>query len=62
MQIRKAAEKDFPQMLPIYERARQFMRETGNPNQWKDCDPKPEVILEGIREGKMYLVLSLIHI
>ena len=59
MQIRKAAEKDFPQMLPIYERARQFMRETGNPNQWKDCDPKPEVILEGIREGKMYLVMAL---
>lgn len=58
MQIRKAAEKDFPQMLPIYERARQFMRETGNPNQWKDCDPKPEVILEGIREEKMYLVME----
>lgn len=36
MQIQKAELKDLPQMMIIYQRAREFMRETGNPDQWKD--------------------------
>ena len=58
MQIRKAREEDYSRMLAVYERARQFMRDTGNPNQWKDTDPRPEAVLEGIRSGKAYVAVS----
>ena len=51
MQIRRSKEEDYSRMLAVYERARQFMRDTGNPNQWKDTDPRPEGVLEGIRRG-----------
>ena len=40
MQIRRAKLEDLPQMLLIYQRARRFMKETGNPNQWKDSYPE----------------------
>ena len=58
MQIRRAKEEDYSRMLAVYERARQFMRDTGNPNQWKDTDPRPEAVLEGIRSGKAYVAVS----
>ncbi len=34
MEIRHATEKDFQQIMEIYEYARHFMSEHGNPNQW----------------------------
>ena len=37
--IRKATPADRPEILEIYSRARQFMRETGNPSQWGDTYP-----------------------
>ncbi len=58
MQIRMAKESDLPGMLAIYERARKFMRETGNPDQWKDTEPRPEVVLEGIRGQKAFLAVA----
>lgn len=58
MQIRKAEMKDLPQILLIYERARQFMRETGNPHQWKNSYPQEEVVKKGILEGKAWLCVA----
>lgn len=55
MKIRKAEINDLTQILHIYERARQFMRETGNPNQWKDTYPPRALLEQGILEGKMYV-------
>ena len=55
MQIQKAELKDLPQMMIIYQRAREFMRETGNPDQWKDSYPQEEVVRRGIEEGKAWL-------
>ena len=34
MNIRHATEADVPVMMKIYEYARAFMAEDGNPNQW----------------------------
>lgn len=58
MQIKRAEMKDLPQMLLIYERARQFMRETGNPNQWKSTYPPESVVKQGIQEGKAWLCIA----
>lgn len=34
MEIRKANISDFESILKIYENARQYMVQNGNPNQW----------------------------
>lgn len=58
MIIRKAEKKDMEELLKLYARARAFMKETGNPNQWKDSYPQPEVVEKGIQEGKAYVALA----
>ena len=58
MKIRRAVMEDLPQLLLIYQSARQFMRETGNPNQWKDTYPEERVVRQGIEEGKAYVALA----
>ena len=39
MLIRKTEPKDLLQISEIYERAKRFMRESGNPTQWDDGKP-----------------------
>lgn len=58
MQIRRAKLEDLPQMLLIYQRARRFMKETGNPNQWKDSYPEEDLVKKGILEGKVWLCVA----
>ena len=45
MQIRHAAESDFPRMMEIYSYARKFMAEHGNPNQWGPTNWPPEALI-----------------
>ena len=40
MQIRKTEERDLPFISEIYENAKKFMRDSGNPTQWND---KPNI-------------------
>ena len=40
--IRKATKKDLTLIMEIYKRARRFMAETGNPNQWGESKPQRE--------------------
>lgn len=54
-QIRHARESDYERILEIYEIARQFMRETGNPNQWNTKWPPTDLIAEDIRIGRNYV-------
>ncbi len=57
MIIRKSRAGDFPAMLEIYARARLFMAQTGNPNQWGPTGWPPEDLLrEDISEGRSYVV------
>lgn len=54
--IRPAAIGDLPAMLALYEDARRFMAETGNPRQWGPNRWPPEDLLRrDIREGHSYV-------
>lgn len=56
MKIRHATEADLPEMLKIYERARRFMAEHGNPRQWGPTGWPPEELLRrDLREGHSYV-------
>jgi len=54
--IRKALPSDLARILEIYAEARQFMRETGNPNQWGNTNPAEETLREDIAVGQLYVV------
>jgi RimJ/RimL family protein N-acetyltransferase len=55
MLIRKTVENDLPQIAKIYENAKKFMRETGNPNQWNTERPNEESAREDMERGKGYV-------
>ena len=55
MSIRETTAQDFDAICRIYEDARRFMRESGNPDQWKDAHPAIEVIQRDIEAGKSYV-------
>lgn len=54
--IRRAAKDDMPEILRIYEYARDFMVRTGNPNQWTDGWPWQSVLEEDIGEGQLFVI------
>jgi RimJ/RimL family protein N-acetyltransferase len=49
--IRQAVETDFAAIMRLYEDARVFMRENGNPEQWGTFHPPEELVRADIREG-----------
>ena len=53
--IRPAAEQDLPRILEIYDHARQYMAQTGNPNQWKDGHPAASMLEEDIRKAQLFV-------
>lgn len=55
MQIRKSTNADLSQIGIIYENAKKFMRETGNPNQWNGDRPNAETAREDIENGIGYV-------
>lgn len=56
--IRQATSSDLPEMERIYERARAFMAEHGNPTQWGPRRyPPRDRILSDITQGKAYVCL-----
>ena len=55
MIIRLASVEDICDILDIYEGARAFMREVGNPNQWTGKYPDEETILSDIEKEKLYV-------
>lgn len=59
MKIRKTAEADFDRVMEIYARARDFMVQTGNPNQWGPTRWPPEALIrEDIRTGNSYVCIN----
>lgn len=56
MIIRKSKLSDVDRMLEIYEYARAFMKETGNPNQWKSY-PKRELLEADIAKGTSHVIV-----
>ena len=59
MRIRKSTEQDVPRMMEIYDYARRFMAEHGNPNQWGPNRWPPESLIhDDIRSGHSYVCLN----
>ena len=57
MEIRKANISDFESILKIYEKARQYMVQNGNPNQWaKNNWPPEDLVKKDIENGKVMCV------
>jgi len=54
--IRRAISSDLPIIEEIYEAARAFMRQTGNPNQWGTKNPPVSFLVEDIEIGRLYVV------
>lgn len=56
MEIRHSTEKDFTQIMEIYDYARRFMAEHGNPNQWGPTHWPPEQLIHNdILSGTSYV-------
>ena len=55
MQIRKAAEGDLPSILKIYAIAREYMRQSGNPDQWGTKKPPRELLEDDIQKGELFV-------
>ena len=55
--IRKAEYADLHVVLKIYENARRFMAENGNPNQWGKTNPPQQVLERDVQLGQLYVVV-----
>lgn len=56
--IRKATDRDIEAIMPVFEKARQFMRREGNMNQWTNGYPSVQTILEDIKAGNFYVDIN----
>ncbi len=56
MTIRKTRIDDLDTISEIYSFARNFMKKTGNPNQWKNNYPKREIIISDIEKGVSFVI------
>lgn len=54
--IRKAVFQDEDQIAVVYEKARAYMAEHGNPNQWGRTFPPRELTHEDIEKGILYVL------
>ena len=55
MKIRKAETKDLNSILKVYKIAREYMRNSGNPNQWGTTKPQKELLEDDIRKGELFV-------
>ena len=53
--IRKARKSDIDRIMPVYEKARAFMRKTGNTTQWVNGYPQRELIEQDIETGQFFV-------
>lgn len=54
--IRNAAPGDLDRILSIYETAKKYMRDNGNPNQWNSGYPERELLERDIEKGQLYVI------
>lgn len=58
MQVRKTTESDVASVVAIYDRARVFMAEHGNPTQWAGAYPGVEDVRGDIASGNGYVCVD----
>ena len=56
--IQKASPSQLSQIMTVYDAARSFMAQTGNPDQWGTAYPSEEMIRQDIQNGKCYVNLD----
>lgn len=56
LQIRKTTAEDIPELKRIFDRARKYMEETGNPTQWSNNRPEMSLIYNDMDKGESYVV------
>ena len=54
--VRNAVAQDLDRIDEIYEYAREFMRKTGNPNQWGTTNPPHAWLVEDIRQQLLHVI------
>ena len=54
--VRKAVKTDLKDILDIYESARIYMKNNGNPNQWGDEWPPVHIVEEDINNETLYVI------
>ena len=62
MNIRKAVVSDFNRIMEIYAIAREYMKNSGNPNQWKDYYPEKNIVKKDIEDKISYVLEDNGHI
>lgn len=60
--IRRAVYSDLEIIEEIYEYARTYMREHGNPTQWGTQNPSHEMLLEDVQQEQLYVITECGHI
>ena len=55
--FRGAVRADLARILDIYARAREFMAKNGNPTQWGDGYPSPELLEEDIDTNRLFVYM-----
>lgn len=55
MKIRKTTTQDLEQLLELYQHARSFMAQHGNPTQWGNSYPPVSVLEQDIQNGDSYV-------
>lgn len=54
--VRAARDAEFDEIRDIYARARLFMRQTGNPDQWRDTTPTDATVREDLAAGRLLVL------
>ena len=54
--IRQARAQDLPRIMAIYDAARWYMRQTGNPTQWGDNYPPEPMLRQDIACGRLFVM------
>ena len=58
MHIQKALSEDLDTIMEIYDSARLFMRQQGNPNQWIGGCPSKDLMQSDIQNGNCYVCIE----
>ena len=56
--IKKANLSQLPPIMAIYENARRFMAQSGNPDQWGTTHPTEEMIRQDIQQGNCHVLMD----
>lgn len=56
--VKKATVSQLSEIESVYERARSYMRDTGNMVQWAGGYPPREVILSDMEKGNLFVIMS----